>query len=151
MDRETLLKVTAVKALSDFTVELRWDNDRHLRVNLREPIFRLRGLKPLRDARAFAKVFVGEGGHSIEWPGELDMGAGSLWETALEQNGHADAAAFIRWRWRNGLSLSCAAAALGISRRQVAYYASGEHQVPRHILLATKGWESEQQQAQQIA
>jgi transcriptional regulator with XRE-family HTH domain len=38
---------------------------------------------------------------------------------------------FIRWRWRHGLSLSDAAEALGLSRRQVAYYASGERPVPR--------------------
>jgi transcriptional regulator with XRE-family HTH domain len=51
---------------------------------------------------------------------------------------------FIRWRWKHGLSLSAAAEALGLSRRQVAYYASGEHEVPRTVLLACKGWEAEQ-------
>ncbi len=43
-----------------------------------------------------------------------------------------------------GLSLSDAAEALGLSRRQVAYYASGAHKVPRTVLLAGKGWEREQ-------
>jgi hypothetical protein len=76
-------------------------------------------------------------------PGDLDMGAARLWELSLEQNGHASAAEFIRWRWRHGLSLSAAAEALGISRRQVAYYASGEEDVPRYILLACKGWEAQ--------
>jgi hypothetical protein len=37
--------------------------------------------------------------------------------------------------------------ALGLSRRQVAYYASGEHEVPRTVLLACKGWEAEQRAA----
>jgi transcriptional regulator with XRE-family HTH domain len=46
-----------------------------------------------------------------------------------------------------GLSLSQAAEALGLSRRQVAYYASGEHPVPRTVLLACKGWEAERQAA----
>jgi hypothetical protein len=49
--------------------------------------------------------------------------------------------------WRNGLSLTNAAEALGRSRRQVAYYASGEHEVPRTVLLACKGWEAEQRAA----
>jgi hypothetical protein len=40
-----------------------------------------------------------------------------------------------------------AAEALGLSRRQVAYYASGEHEVPRTVLLACKGWEVERQVA----
>ena len=70
------------------------------------------------------------------------MGADRLWEMTLEQNGHLDSLEFIRWRWRHGLSLSDAAEALGLSRRQVAYYASGERPVPRTVLLACKGWGS---------
>ncbi len=73
------------------------------------------------------------------------MGADTLWHYALEQSGRADAVEFIRWRWRNGLSLTGAAEALGLSRRQVAYYGSGEHEVPRTVLLACKGWEVERQ------
>jgi hypothetical protein len=44
--------------------------------------------------------------------------------------------------------LTAAAEALGLSRRQVAYYASGEHVVPRTVLLACKGWEVERQAAE---
>jgi predicted transcriptional regulator len=65
---------------------------------------------------------------------------------ALEQNGRADAVAFIRWRWRNRLSLSKPAETLGLSRRMVAYYESGEQEVPRTVLLALKGWEAERSQ-----
>jgi transcriptional regulator with XRE-family HTH domain len=62
---------------------------------------------------------------------------------ALEQSGRHDAVQFIRWRSQHGFSLSQAAEALGLSRRQVAYYASGGHAVPRTVLLACKGWEAE--------
>ena len=65
------------------------------------------------------------------WPGEIDKGAARLLEMALEQDGRADAVEFIRWRWKHGLSLTDAAEALGLSRRQVAYYAGGEHEVPQ--------------------
>jgi hypothetical protein len=37
--------------------------------------------------------------------------------------------------------------ALDLSRRQVAYYASGERPVPRYVLLALKGWEVEHEEA----
>jgi hypothetical protein len=117
-------------------------NDKTLTVDLNEPVHRLKGLRPLRDRAVFARADVGEGGHSIVWPGGADMGADRLWELALEQNGRADAVEFIRWRWKHGLSLTAAAEALGLSRRQVAYYASGEHEVPRTVLLACKGWEA---------
>jgi hypothetical protein len=142
---ESTIRVANVEYMGDYTLRLRWANDKTLSVDLRELIFRLKGTRPLRNTAAFAQASVGEGDHSVVWPGEIDMGAARLFEMALEQNGRADAVEFIRWRWRHGLSLSAAAEALGISRRQVAYYASGEHEVPRYVLLACKGWETEQQ------
>ena len=112
-----------------------------------EPIHRLKGLQPLLNAKVFAEAKKGEGGHSVMWSNELDMGADRLWEMALEQTGHHDTVEFLRWRWRYGLSLTNAANALGLSRRQVAYYASGKHRIPRTVLLACKGWEVERQAA----
>jgi uncharacterized protein YbdZ (MbtH family) len=142
-----LQRLTSVKVAADHAVRLRFENDKTFTVDLRELVQRSKGLKALRNAAVFARVTLGEGGHSLAWPGDLDIGADTLWQLALEQNGHADAAEFIRWRWRNALSLTAAAEALGLSRRQVAYYASGEHEVPRTVLLACKGWEVEHQAA----
>jgi Protein of unknown function (DUF2442) len=144
---ENTIQLTNVTHSGDYTLRVQFMNGRILPVDLREPIFRLKGLRSLREVPVFARAKIGEGGHSISWPGQLDMGAARLWELALEQNGHPDAAEFIRWRWRHGLSLTAAAEALGLSRRQVAYYASGEHEVPRTVLLACKGWEAEKQAA----
>jgi uncharacterized protein YbdZ (MbtH family) len=147
MSENTAVRITAARALDNYTLHLTWQNGRTMDVDLSEPIHRLKGLKALRDRGFFSCVTVGEGGHSVVWPGDRDMGAASLWELSLEQNGRADAAEFIRWRWRHGLSLTDAAEALGISRRQVAYYISGDEPVPRYILLACKGWETEHQVA----
>jgi len=147
MSENNAIRIADVKYVADYTLRLRWVNGRALTVDLREPVFRLKGLRPLRDTAAFALAGVGEGGLSVVWPGEIDMGAARLLEMALEQHGRADAVEFIRWRWRHGLSLTGAAEALGLSRRQVAYYASGEHVVPRTVLLACKGWEAERQAA----
>jgi len=137
----TNVRIASVRPMGKFVLQLKWRGGRSLPVDLSEPVQRLKGLQPLRDPAVFAKASVGEGGYSVVWPGELDMGAARLWERSLEQNGREDAAEFIRWRWRHGLSLSEAAEALGISRRQVAYYVSGREVVPRYILLACKGWE----------
>ena len=138
------VRITGVKPVRDYTLNVRFTNNKAFTVDLRDFVHRVKGLRPLRDAAMFTRADVGEGGHSMVWPGGLDMGADRLYEMALEQNGRADAVAFIRWRWRNKLSLSEAADALGISRRAVAYYASGEQEVPRTIQLACKGWEAEQ-------
>jgi hypothetical protein len=143
MSENTTVRIADVQALGDYKLNLKWLNGRTTPVDLAEPVSRLKGLRPLRDPEVFARATVGEGGHSVVWPGDRDVGAARLWELALEQNGHADAAEFIRWRWRHGLSLTGAAQALGISRRQVAYYVSGDEPVPRTVLLACKGWEVE--------
>jgi hypothetical protein len=110
-------------------------------------VHRLKGLRALRDPLVFTRATVGEGGQSVTWPGEIDIGAARLLELGLEQGGRGDAVEFMRWRWRNGLSLTAAAEALGLSRRQIAYSASGEHEVPRYVLLACRGWEAEQHAA----
>jgi len=147
MSDNTAVRIASVEPKDNYTLQLKWQSGRRLPANLAEPIHRLKGLRPLRDPAMFARVEVGEGGHSVVWPGDLEFGAGRLWQLALEQNGRADAAEFINWRWRHGLSLSAAGDALGISRRQVAYYASGEEPVPRYILLACKGWEAQHDDA----
>lgn len=143
MNETKSTRIAAAEYAGEYCLQIRWMNGAVMAVDLREPVFRLKGLRPLRELEIFSQASVGEGGHSIAWPGELDMGSDRLWERSLEQNGRGDAVEFIRWRWRHGLSLTAAAEALDISRRQVAYYVSGEQHVPRYILLACKGWEAE--------
>jgi len=148
IDEGRLPRITAVKPTGGKRVELQFDNGKTFTVNLQDLMERSRLKKlSLMTARIFARVSLGEGGHSIEWPDEVDIGADTLFQLALEQNGHADTAEFIRWRWKHGLSLTKAAEALGLSRRTIAYYSSGEEPVSRIVLLACKGWEAEQKAA----
>jgi hypothetical protein len=146
-DSKSLIRVASVKQAGEYTLRIRWVSGKHLPVDLREIVHRLKSLRALRDPDVFARVTVGEGGQSAAWPGDIDIGAARLLELGLEQGGRGDAVEFIRWRWRNGLSLTAAAEALGLSRRQIAYYASGEHEVPRYVLLACRGWEAERHAA----
>jgi hypothetical protein len=95
----------------------------------------------LPDQTDFAKVEIGDWGHSLIWPSGAELGADMLWLETLSATGHTDVRSFLEWRLRHGLSLSKAADALGISRRMVAYYSNGEKKVPKPILLACRGWE----------
>ena len=97
----------------------------------------------LRDPEEFARVRVGDWGHSLEWPSGVEIGADSLWLETLTTRRRGDVRRFLEWRLKHGLSLTKAAEALGLARRTVAYYSSGEHAVPRHILLACVGWEAD--------
>ena len=137
------LRIARVKVLKpSFTVEITWTTGNSDRINLSSSIQARRGLAALRELTTFRKVVVGEGGHSLTWPGELDMGADRLHELALEQAGHAEAVALTRWRQRHELTLHAGAEALGISRRMLSYYESGAKPVPKSITLACIGWES---------
>lgn len=111
------------------------------------PMLELPALAALRDPVLFAQATVGDWGHSVAWPGEIEIGADRLWAETLTATRRDDTRLFLDWRHRHGLSLSKAATALGLSRRAVAYYSNGEKRVPRPVLLACRGWEVEQAEA----
>lgn len=139
---ENARTIAAVKARGPSSVAIRWSDGARAEINLAS-IMRGSAFRGLRDADEFARVAVGEWGHSIAWPSGVELSAETLWLETLSATGHADTRAFLEWRLKHGLSLTKAAEALGLSRRMVAYYSNGEKPVPRPILLACKGWEVE--------
>jgi hypothetical protein len=132
--------ITAVKAKAPSSLTVQWSDGTRAKIDLGE-MLRRRPFRTLRDAVEFARVRVGEWGHSIEWPSGPELGAETLWLETLSSIGRADTREFLQWRLRHGLSLNETADALGVSRRMVAYYSNGEKPVPKPILLACKGWE----------
>jgi hypothetical protein len=67
------------------------------------------------------------------------MSADTLWRLAQEQSGATMTNdAFHQWRLRHDYTLEGAAAALGLSRRMVAYYDHGNKPIPRTVALATQ-------------
>ena len=84
------VRIASVKYVGDYKLRIRWANGKTMPVDLQEAIFRVRGMSPLRTKEVFAEADKGDGGHSIVWPGEIDMGADRLWEMTLEQQ-RADA------------------------------------------------------------
>ena len=105
------------------------------------------GLAPLYDKTIFAQASLIESeGWSVEWPTvDIQIGADTLWLDAQAQNApDENSRIFAQWRARNGLSLTAAAKALGLTPRTISAYGTGERPVPRYIALACKGWEQEQ-------
>jgi hypothetical protein len=134
--------ITRVRPAGASSLEVSWSDRTKAVIDL-APTLRLPAFKVLRDPSAFARVETGDWGHSISWSTGEEIGADTLWLQTLTAIGKDDARRFLEWRLRNGLSLSKAAMALGLSRRMVAYYSNGEKPVPRHVLLACRGWEAE--------
>ena len=137
---DTTRTMTGIAVTGPATVRLVWSNGTIADLDLGAALGD-RSFAVLRDPAAFAKVEIGDWGHSLVWASGAEMGADRLWLETLSATGHGDARAFLEWRLRHALSLSKAADALGISRRIVAYYSNGEKMVPKPIMLACRGWE----------
>jgi hypothetical protein len=132
--------ITFVEARTPATLRLRWSDGTQADVDLKD-MLRAKAFRALRDPTEFARVHVGEWGHSVEWANGSELSAETVWLETLSATGRSDTREFLEWRLKHALSLSSAGEALGLSRRMVAYYSSGEKKVPRAILLACKGWE----------
>lgn len=135
---QKLHTIQEAKAVSPTSLRLTWSDGTKAIVDI-APL--LDSSPELGDTKLFAQVAIGDWGHSLEWPSGVELGADALWLETLTATERDDTRRFIEWRLRNGLSLSKAADALGLSRRMVAYYSSGEKPVPRTVLLACQGWE----------
>ncbi|MHB8765554.1 MAG: DUF2442 domain-containing protein [Deferrisomatales bacterium] len=141
-------RILSVQALPPHRLVIEWSTGETAEVGILEPIKRFRALRPLQDPARFAQATGGLWGHSVEWPGGLDLGADDLYARWKEQTGdQVPLAEFTDWITRNDLTLSAAARALGLSRRTVAYYCSGSPPISRLVGLACKGWEAAQRAA----
>jgi len=141
---DPLPQIAQVRSAGGLSVTVSWE--RGLRAGSTEtvdlaPVVRtLRFYAPLRqDAALFATVAVEDDGTALSWDGgRIDMAAITVERLAGEAMSADGFRAFLS---RHRLTLDAAAAILGISRRQVAYFAKGKP-VPRLVALACAGYEA---------
>jgi DNA-binding transcriptional regulator YiaG len=144
MPKKILPRIVAVTTGDrPMTLHVRWDKGGESLVNLSGVIETFRVYEPLRRSpKLFKQVRIGDHGTDIVWTDDIDMAADTLWRLAREQSGETlSPEAFREWRERNAYTLDTAAAALGISRRMVAYYEQGKKPIPRVVALATRALE----------
>jgi hypothetical protein len=138
-------KITGVTPISATAISIAWDDGETTALDLVAVIASRAALQPLAQADEFAAVAVSEDGWSLEWPCGIDFGAPQLRRWADEQAGRTMApAAFRQWVESHGFTIDAAAAALGLSRRTLAYYLSGEQPIPKTVMLATVGYDGRQ-------
>ncbi|VFM99836.1 MAG: Protein of unknown function (DUF2442) [Candidatus Kentron sp. G] len=134
-------KLQAVEAFAPYRLRTTWSTGEVLVVDVEGPLRTIPALAPILKPEVFARVHMGEWGNSIEWLDE-EFGADNVYAWAKEQAGRISHEMFGEWMHRNGLSLSTAAEALGISRRMVSYYRTAHKAIPRQTWLACLGWEA---------
>lgn len=119
-----------------------WDDGFTATVDLSDIITARKNLVPIQNPTEFARAALSPDGWSVEWPCGIDFGAQQLRRWADEQRGETmPSTAFRAWIDRHDLTLDRAADALGLSRRIIAYYLSGEQPVPKTVMLATEGYD----------
>ncbi len=134
-------KIESVAVIGDKQLEIAWDDGRVAPVDLGEAIAAHKVLAPLKKKSEFAGVRVSTDGWSLEWPSGIDFGAPQLRRWADEQSGEVMRVADFRaWMDEHELTQEAAAQALGLSRRMISYYLSGEKPIPKMVMLATEGW-----------
>lgn len=123
-------------------LRLTWDDGHRGVVDLAAVAGARSALLPLLDPDVFAAATLADDGWSVDWPSGIDFGSAQLRRWAEEQAGEAmPADAFRQWIAHHGFTLDHAAEALGLSRRTIAYYLSGEQPIPKTVMLATIGFD----------
>jgi hypothetical protein len=140
MGEEEQHSLVSAKVSGASRLDVRWSNDQEATIDLGK-VLEDDAYSPLRQGAVFQAVQIGDWGQSLVWPGEIEIGADSLWLDCLSAWGREDTRAFLEWRLRNGFSAAAAAQALGITRPSVVKYSTGAT-VPRSIQLACRGWDA---------
>ena len=144
MRKQDHFRIAAVDAREPFNLHITFGDGVTMNVDCAAIIERIPALAPLKAPELFVKACIGEWGLTVDWiPGELDLAGDNLRAEAVEQSGGISHERIWEWMHRNSLPLESAAEALGMSRRMLAYYRSGQKPIPRHIWLACIGWETE--------
>lgn len=145
MPKKAIPRIVSVKAdnKKPLTLLIRWNTGEEASVDISGIVEMFRVYEPLRRSpELFGQVNVGEYGTDIIWSNAIDMAADTIWRLAREQAGITMLPdAFKHWRERKAYTLDAAAAALGLSRRMVAYYEQGAKPIPRVVALATRALE----------
>jgi hypothetical protein len=132
---DALPRLREVEVLDGRKLAVTFTDGRRKVVDLAPALESRRFYIPLRnDDRLFRTLCISDFRDSIEWEGDLDFSA--LWLEKLPSI-EFDNTDFREAMERLGMSLDGMAAALEISRRQVADYRKNKP-IPRHIGLATR-------------
>jgi hypothetical protein len=135
-----------VTALAPGHLGLQFGDGIDVVVDLREVINKHPSLARLADPDIFRVVSPDEWNRGVIFAGDddLTLASDNLRAMAIEQAGGYSHQQVVTWMHHHGLSLDTGADALGISRRMLAYYRSGERPIPKTVGLAMLGWEAQE-------
>jgi Protein of unknown function (DUF2442) len=136
--------IRRVKALGAMRLALDYADGQKFEVDIEPIVKRFKVLKPMLDAKIFKTASVVSGGFAVRWACDdnLELAADNLRARAIEQSGQYSHEFLWNWMHKHEFTLDTAAAALGLSRRMIAYYRSGEKPLPTTVALACHGYDA---------
>lgn len=140
-NKTKLLKINQAAALEPYRARIIWEDNSEALINLVGWLNKSKWFAPVIESDAvWRTLHVDDSGWNIQWKGcDMEIPSSTLWRLHQEQTGQAMARQdFVAWLQRHGLTLGRAGKTLGLSRRMVTYYKSGERMIPRTVLLACK-------------
>lgn len=135
-------RLEVVEVVASSVLKATYTDGRTATVDMNDLLNRYTAFAPLADPTEFATMTVADWGWSLEWNCGATLDADRLFELSLEQAGMVENVEFRHWQDKNGLSLTAAAEAIGLTRRTVSQYRTGVRPVSRTVALACKGWEA---------
>ena len=144
MTTQKQFKIVALKVSGYLTLQLTFADGFTTSVELHALVDGRTELSQLHDFDFFTGAKIDEFGSSIFWNDDIDFAADNLRNLAIEQSGGIGHERIWNWMHDNNLTIDQAAAGLGLSRRMLMYYRSGEKQIPRTVWLACLGWQAVQ-------
>lgn len=146
MNKHFFPELVEATALEPYRLRTRWSTGETLEVDVGDRLRSSPALAAILAPQVFARAHVAEWGGSVEWF-DTEFGADNVYAWAKEQAGELSHEMLDGWMLRNGLSLTTAAVALGLSRRMLSYYRTAQKPIPKMVWLACLGWEWQQQAA----
>ena len=139
---QELPNIEKVEAGKDRTLRIKFRRGGWKSVRLDGFIAREAAMSPLKDQAIFRKAKVIDWGGGVGWPGDLDLGASTLWHMAQEQAPFTSAD-FVAWQKRVGLSNQEAADALGVSLPTIKNLRNGATPVSNAVAIACRAMAAE--------
>lgn len=135
--------ITAVRPLDDYRLSISYADGFSGEVDLSDVLGKYPTLERAKFPHVFHSVKPDEWNLGVIFDGDddLTLASDNLRAMAIEQDGGFSHQQLVAWMAHHGMSLDSASEALGVSRRMLAYYRSGEKPIPRPVGLAMLGWD----------
>ncbi|HVT25207.1 MAG TPA: DUF2442 domain-containing protein [Rhizomicrobium sp.] len=139
---QMLPNIVKVEAQPGYALRVKFRDGGWREIALEGFLARYKSVATLRDAAVFAKAKVIDWGAAAGWPGDVAIGADTLWRLSQEQSVFGPEE-FAAWQERVSLSNQECADVLGVALSTIKCYRRKGTTIPDAIAIACRAMENE--------